>query len=218
MMDMNPIQTFVIWILPVLFAITVHEAAHGYAARHFGDDTAARLGRLSLNPLRHIDPIGTVLVPTVMFFLSGFVFGWAKPVPVDARNLRNPRRDMAWVALAGPGSNLVMAIFWALMMGLAQWLAGMGMGTVAVPLALMGQAGVFINLILMLLNLMPIPPLDGGRVLISLLPPPIAAQVARLEPFGLLILIVLLVTGVLWAILGPLLHGMNSLILELFVP
>lgn len=217
-MELNAIQQFVIWILPVLFAITVHEAAHGYAARHFGDDTAARLGRLSLNPLRHIDPIGTVLVPTVMFFLSGFVFGWAKPVPVDARNLHNPRRDMAWVALAGPGSNLVMAIFWALMMGLAQWLAGMGMGTVAVPLALMGQAGVFINLVLMLLNLMPIPPLDGGRVLVSMLPPPIAAQVARLEPFGMIILIVLLVTGVLWAILGPLLSGMNSLILSLFVP
>lgn len=217
-MELNAIQQFVIWILPVLFAITVHEAGHGYAARHFGDDTAARLGRLSLNPLRHIDPIGTVLVPTVMFFLSGFVFGWAKPVPVDARNLHNPRRDMAWVALAGPGSNLVMAIFWALMMGLAQWLAGMGMGTVAVPLALMGQAGVFINLVLMLLNLMPIPPLDGGRVLVSMLPPPIAAQVARLEPFGMIILIVLLVTGVLWAILGPLLSGMNSLILSLFVP
>ncbi|MEW6691908.1 MAG: site-2 protease family protein [Pseudomonadota bacterium] len=217
-MDLNLIQKFTVWILPALFAITVHEAAHGYAARFFGDDTAARLGRLSLNPLRHIDPIGTVLLPIATFFLSGFIFGWAKPVPVDARNLRNPRRDMAWVSLAGPGSNLVMAIFWGLMMALAQTLADKGLGTVAVPLALMGQAGVFINLLLMLLNLVPIPPLDGGRILVSLLPPPLGAQLARIEPFGLLILILLLVTGVLWAFLGPLLHAMNGLITGLFLP
>ncbi|MEO1750222.1 site-2 protease family protein [Thiofaba sp. EF100] len=217
-MDLNLIQKFTIWILPALFAITVHEAAHGYAARYFGDDTAARLGRLSLNPLRHIDPIGTVLLPIATFFLSGFIFGWAKPVPVDARNLRNPRRDMAWVSLAGPGSNLVMAIFWGLMMALAQVLADKGLGAVAVPLALMGQAGVFINLLLMLLNLVPIPPLDGGRILISLLPPPLGAQLARIEPFGLLILILLLVTGVLWAVLGPLLNAMNGFITGLFLP
>jgi Zn-dependent protease len=217
-MDLNLIQKFTIWILPALFAITVHEAAHGYAARFFGDDTATRLGRLSLNPLRHIDPIGTLLLPIATFFLSGFIFGWAKPVPVDARNLRNPRRDMAWVALAGPGSNLVMAIFWGLMMALAQVLADKGLGAVAVPLALMGQAGVFINLLLMLLNLVPIPPLDGGRILISLLPPPLGAQLARLEPFGLLILILLLVTGLLWAILGPLLNAMNGFITGLFLP
>ncbi|MEW6728113.1 MAG: site-2 protease family protein [Pseudomonadota bacterium] len=217
-MDLNLIQKFTIWILPALFAITVHEAAHGYAARYFGDDTAARLGRLSLNPLRHIDPIGTVLLPIATFFLSGFIFGWAKPVPVDARNLRNPRRDMAWVSLAGPGSNLVMAIFWGLMMALAQVLADKGLGAVAVPLALMGQAGVFINLLLMLLNLVPIPPLDGGRILISLLPPSLGAQLARIEPFGLLILILLLVTGVLWAVLGPLLNAMNGFITGLFLP
>lgn len=217
-MDLNLIQKFTVWILPALFAITVHEAAHGYAARYLGDDTAARLGRLSFNPLRHIDPIGTVLLPIATFFLSGFIFGWAKPVPVDARKLRNPRRDMAWVSLAGPGSNLVMAIFWGLMMALAQFLADKGVGTVAVPLALMGQAGVFINLLLMLLNLVPIPPLDGGRILVSLLPPPLGAQLARIEPFGLLILILLLVTGVLWAFLGPLLHAMNGLITGLFLP
>ncbi|TQV64102.1 MAG: site-2 protease family protein [Halothiobacillaceae bacterium] len=216
-MDLNLIQKFSIWILPALFAITVHEAAHGYAARYFGDPTAASLGRLSLNPLRHIDPIGTVLLPIATFFLSGFIFGWAKPVPVDARNLRNPRRDMAWVALAGPGSNLAMALFWALMMALAQWLAGMGMGEMAVPLALMGQAGVMINLLLMLFNLLPIPPLDGGRVLVSLLPPALALPLARLEPFGLLILIALLVSGVLWAVLGPILLGMNSFIINLLV-
>jgi Zn-dependent protease len=137
---------------------------------------------------------------------------------VDARNLRNPRRDMAWVSLAGPGSNLVMAIFWGLMMALAQVLADKGLGAVAVPLALMGQAGVFINLLLMLLNLVPIPPLDGGRILISLLPPPLGAQLARIEPFGLLILILLLVTGVLWAVLGPLLNAMNGFITGLFLP
>lgn len=217
-MELNLIQKFTVWILPALFAITVHEAAHGYAARYLGDDTAARLGRLSFNPLRHIDPIGTVLLPVATFFLSGFIFGWARPVPVDARKLRNPRRDMAWVALAGPGSNLVMAIFWGLMMALAQFLADKGVGTVAVPLALMGQAGVYINLLLMLLNLVPIPPLDGGRILVSLLPPPLGAQLARIEPFGLLILILLLVTGVLWAFLGPLLHAMNGLITGLFLP
>lgn len=217
-MELNLIQKFTVWILPALFAITVHEAAHGYAARYLGDDTAARLGRLSFNPLRHIDPIGTVLLPVATFFLSGFIFGWARPVPVDARKLRNPRRDMAWVALAGPGSNLVMAIFWGLMMALAQFLAGKGVGLVAVPLALMGQAGVYINLLLMLLNLVPIPPLDGGRILVSLLPPPLGAQLARIEPFGLLILILLLVTGVLWAFLGPLLHAMNGLITGLFLP
>ncbi|MGB9577680.1 MAG: site-2 protease family protein [Halothiobacillaceae bacterium] len=217
-MDLNLIQKLTVWILPALFAITVHEAAHGYAARFFGDDTAARLGRLSLNPLRHIDPIGTVLLPIATFFLSGFIFGWAKPVPVDARNLRNPRRDMAWVSLAGPGSNLIMAIFWGLMMVLAQTLADKGLGAVAVPLALMGQAGVFINLLLMLLNLVPIPPLDGGRILVSLLPPPLGAQLARIEPFGLLILILLLATGVLWAFLGPLLHAMNGWITGLFLP
>jgi len=217
-MDLNLIQKFTIWILPALFAITVHEAAHGYAARYFGDDTAARLGRLSLSPLRHIDPIGTVLLPMATFFLSGFIFGWAKPVPVDTRKLRNPRRDMAWVSLAGPASNLAMAIFWGLMMALAQFLAGKGFGEVAVPLALMGQAGVFINLLLMLLNLVPIPPLDGGRILVSLLPPPFGAQIARIEPFGLLILILLLVTGVLWAILGPLLNAANGFITGLFLP
>ncbi len=218
MMDLTTIQKFSIWILPALFAITVHEAAHGYAARYFGDHTAERMGRLSLNPLRHIDPIGTLILPVVMFFLAGFIFGWAKPVPVDARNMRNPRSNMAWVALAGPGSNLVMAIFWALMMSAGHALAGMGVSEIAVPLALMGEAGVTINLLLMLFNLVPIPPLDGGRVLVSLLPPSLAAPLARVEPFGLIILILLLVTGVLWTVLLPLLIAMSDFIIGLFGP
>ncbi|MEW6764872.1 MAG: site-2 protease family protein [Pseudomonadota bacterium] len=217
-MDLTTIQKFSVWILPALFAITVHEAAHGYAARYFGDHTAERMGRLSLNPLRHIDPIGTVILPVVMFFLVGFIFGWAKPVPVDARNMRNPRGNMAWVALAGPGSNLAMAIFWALMMSAGHALAGMGVSEIAVPLALMGQAGVTINLLLMLFNLMPIPPLDGGRVMVSVLPPALGAQLARVEPFGLIILILLLVTGVLWTVLLPLLIAMSDFIIGLFGP
>ncbi len=209
-MDFNLIQKFSIWILPVLFAITVHEAAHGYAARYFGDHTAASLGRLSLNPLKHIDPLGTIALPIATFFLGGFVFGWAKPVPVDMRNLRNPRVDMAWVAMAGPASNFAMAVFWALMMALGHWMAGQGLGDFALPLVLMGQAGIFINLLLMLFNLLPIPPLDGGRVLVSLLPPKMAIMVSKVEPFGFVILLALMFTGVLWTVLGPVLSGMTQ--------
>ncbi len=217
-MELTLIQKFSVWLLPVLFAITVHEAAHGYAARFFGDDTAASQGRLSLNPLKHIDPLGTVVVPALTFFLSGFVFGWAKPVPVDVRNLRNPRVDMAWVALAGPASNFAMAFFWLAMMAMGQWLAGSGMGDYALPLVLMGQAGVFINLLLMLFNLLPIPPLDGGRVLVSLLPPALAAPVARIEPFGFIILLALMFTGVLWTVLGPVMRGLNAWMTGLVLP
>lgn len=218
MMELTLIQKFSVWLLPVLFAITVHEAAHGYAARFFGDYTAASQGRLSLNPLKHIDPLGTVVVPALTFFLSGFVFGWAKPVPVDMRNLRNPRVDMAWVALAGPASNFAMAFFWLAMMATGQWLAGAGLGDYALPLVLMGQAGVFINLLLMLFNLLPIPPLDGGRVLVSLLPPALAAPVARIEPFGFIILLALMFTGVLWTVLGPIMRGLNAWMTGLVLP
>lgn len=215
-MNLNQIvQTISIWILPVLFAITLHEAAHGYAAKRLGDTTAQMLGRLSLNPLRHVDPIGTVLVPAVLLVLGGFIFGWAKPVPVNFNNLRHPRRDMALVAAAGPGANLVMALAWALVTKAGLWLVGNG-HAFAVPLALMGQAGIAINLVLMILNLLPIPPLDGGRVLSGVVPPLWADRLDRVEPYGLIILVVLLVSGALGWILGPIYGWFNALIHTVF--
>jgi len=196
-------QKIAVLALPILFAITVHEAAHGWMAKLLGDRTAEMLGRVSLNPLKHIDPIGTILVPLVVFFMSGFVFGWAKPVPVNYRNLNNPRRDSALVALAGPGANLIMALLWALaiLLGIAllqsaQWFA--------VPLILMGVAGVLFNTVLMVLNLLPILPLDGGRVLNALLPPRMAQAYSRLEGYGLIIVVILLATGLLGYVLWPL--------------
>ncbi|MES9856764.1 MAG: site-2 protease family protein [Sedimenticola sp.] len=200
----NTIQQFSIFLLPVLFAITVHEAAHGWMAMKHGDKTAMMLGRVTLNPFKHIDPVGTILVPTATFFLSGFLFGWAKPVPVNWRNLHNPRRDMAYVALAGPGANLLMAIGWALaikigvmLMPYSEW--------VGLPLVYMGGAGVLINTLLMVLNMMPVLPLDGGRILNSLLPPKLAYQFSRLEPFGMFIVIgLLLMTPVPEKVLLPL--------------
>jgi Zn-dependent protease len=201
------ISTVAIWALPVLLAITLHEAAHGYVARHFGDPTADMLGRITLNPIKHIDPVGTVLVPGLILALSamtgasGFLFGWAKPVPVSFSRLRNPKKDMFWVAAAGPGANLFMAIGWALLLKLA---IAMPDNDYRLALASMADAGITINLILMLLNLLPIPPLDGGRIAVSLLPPAQSVAFARLEPYGFPILIVLLLTGVLGQILGPL--------------
>jgi Zn-dependent protease len=196
------IQTVSIWAIPVLFAITIHEVAHGWVARKLGDPTAFMMGRLTLNPLKHIDLVGTVIVPLVLVVLGGVVFGWAKPVPVNYRNLRNPRKDMALVALAGPVANLIMMLFWALVMKLGI-VAYSSLPWVAVPMALMGQAGIMINLILMLLNLLPIPPLDGGRVLSGLVPANISDRLDAIEPYGFFILIGLLATGVLSAILMP---------------
>lgn len=204
-----------IFALPVIFAITLHEAAHGYVARYFGDMTAASAGRVTLNPLKHIDPIGTVLVPLAILLTSKLLgggmilFGWAKPVPVNFGNLRRPKQDMLWVAAAGPGVNFVMAVFWALMIQLGH---ALGNDFVSAPLMLMGAAGVFINVILMALNLLPLPPLDGGRIAVSLLPVRQAMQYARLEPYGLFILLGLLFTGVLGIILWPLISLFIGLI------
>ena len=202
--------------LPVLFAITLHEASHGYVARHFGDLTAYQAGRISLNPLRHIDPVGTILVPLVMFLTSGFLFGWAKPVPVDFGRLRHPKQDMLWVAIAGPASNLFMAILWIMIAKLALSSSG---GTVAAWFLAMAQAGITINVVLMVLNLIPLPPLDGGRVAVSLLPHPYAYRFAKIEPYGMFILIGLLLLefntpGGL--ILSPLVDFSKRLLLSLF--
>ncbi|MDO5086639.1 MAG: site-2 protease family protein [Comamonadaceae bacterium] len=190
----NIIQTIAVYALPVLFAITVHEAAHGYVARHFGDPTAAMLGRVTLNPLKHIDPLGTIAMPLLLYVATSgaFLFGYAKPVPVLFRNLRHPRRDMIWVALAGPASNFVMALGWALGLLLLRALGVQEMFFLG-----MCQAGVVVNLIMFALNMFPLPPLDGGRVLAGLLPPGPASALARVEPFGFFIVMGLVVAGVL---------------------
>lgn len=205
------IQLITVYAIPILFALTVHEAAHGYVARMFGDTTAYAAGRISLNPVRHIDPIGTVVVPLVMVALSGFMFGWAKPVPVDFSRLRHPKRDMIWVAAAGPGANLVMAIVWVLFAKLMH-----GLGVQEQYVYLVANAGVSVNLVFMALNLIPIPPLDGGRIAVGLLPNRLAYAYSRVEPYGMFIIIALLVTGVLNVLLRPFLQ-MGEAIIRLFV-
>ncbi len=195
------VQKIAIWALPVIFAITIHEAAHGYAARALGDRTAEALGRLSLNPLRHIDPMGTIIVPGLLLALGGFLFGWAKPVPVNMRNLRQPRRDMALVAFAGPLSNAAQALIWALVLKLSLPMAADSSGWMGI--SYMATAGIVINLVLMVLNLLPLPPLDGGRVLTGLVPERVALKLDRVERYGIFILLGLLVVGWLSPILGP---------------
>jgi len=196
------VQTLAVWALPVLFAITLHEVAHGWAARALGDSTAAMMGRLSLNPLKHVDPVGTILVPLVFMLLPGnFLFGWAKPVPVSMRNLRHPRRDMALVAAAGPLANLAMALAWGLLFKLA--LAQGAEEGAWLGFRMMAIAGITINLVLMALNLLPIPPLDGAKVLSGLLPPALSWQFSRIEPYGLFIIVGLMVTGLLGPLLRP---------------
>jgi len=210
----NIIQSLAIYALPVIFAITLHEAAHGYVARHFGDPTAWKLGRISLNPLRHIDLWGTIVIPALLLLSqAGFLFGWAKPVPVDFSRLRRPKQDMLWVAAAGPGANLVMVFGWALLLKLAVVLSP---NTYSLPLAEMARAGIEVNAVLMLLNLLPIPPLDGGRIVVSLLPPRAAWRFAQVERFGFVILLALLFLGGLNYILTPLLRTFLSLIKNLF--
>lgn len=210
MNDLNTLQQISVLVLPVLFAITLHEAAHGWMAGRLGDATARMLGRVTLNPIRHIDPVGTLLVPLATFLLTGFLFGWAKPVPVTWRNLRQPRRDMALVAVAGPAANLLMLLGWALVLKVATLMME-GSEWIAMPLLYMGSAGVLINAILMVLNLLPILPLDGGRILTSLLPPKLALGFSRSEPYGLLIVVGLLVTGLLGKLLWPMVDGLQTL-------
>ncbi len=208
------IQTIAISALPVIFAITLHEAAHGYAARHFGDTTAWVAGRISLNPLRHIDPFGTVLLPLLLFIVnSPFLFGWAKPVPVNFGRLRNPKRDMLWVAAAGPAVNLLMALGWAVLLKLA---IVMPFNAYTRPLAMMSEMGIGINIMLMVLNLLPLPPLDGGRIAVSLMPFSMAVRFSQLERWGIPILLLLSFTGVLGSVLWPFVAMFKSLIILLF--
>jgi Zn-dependent protease len=207
------IQTVAIGAIPVLFAITLHEAAHGYVARHFGDSTADKAGRISLNPLRHIDPIGTILLPLLTFAMGGILFGWAKPVPVNFAALRNPKKDMLWVAIAGPASNLAMALGWTLLYKLGLTFPE---NYFADPLLGMAKIGMIINVVLMVLNLLPLPPLDGGRVAVSLLPHRQAFQLAKIEPYGIFILIFLAVTPALSWILTPIIGLMFKLLSLLF--
>lgn len=200
---MTLVQTVAVLALPLLFAVTVHEVAHGWVARRLGDPTAMMLGRLTLNPIKHIDPLGTLLIPALLLIMHApFLFGWAKPVPVTWQNLRNPKRDMALVAAAGPGANLAMALLWALVAKLGLVLAP-AIGGLALPIVLMGKVGITFNLVLMVLNLLPLPPLDGGRVLVGLLPGPLAWKVSRIEPYGFAILLVLLMTGGLAYLIVP---------------
>ena len=194
------LQLALLLIPCLVIAIVFHEVAHGWAALALGDPTAKERRRLTLNPIRHVDPVGTLLVPGALALFGGPVFGWAKPVPVNFANLRHPKRDMLWVAAAGPFSNLVMALLWALAVKIG---IAAPDSYFALPLALMGAAGVFINAIIMVLNLLPLPPLDGGRILVSLLPHRLAYNVSRIEPYGFIILIVLLFSGVLGMILWP---------------
>jgi Zn-dependent protease len=213
------IQTLAIYAIPVIFAITLHEAAHGYVARHFGDPTAWQLGRITLNPIKHVDLIGTIVVPVMILIASkfagssGILFGWAKPVPVNFGRLRNPKKDMLWVAAAGPGANLVMALGWAVLLKLAMTMPG---NAYSLPLGEMARAGISVNAVLMLLNLLPLPPLDGGRIAVSLLPHRAAWQFAKLEPYGFVILLVLLFSGLLDFWLIPLMRIFLSLIKAVF--
>jgi len=211
MLDLSTIQKIAVYIIPLIFAITLHEAAHAYMARKYGDNTAQLMGRLTLNPLPHIDPIGTLLFPLIGIVMGGFIFGWAKPVPINYSRLHNPKRDLFWVAIAGPISNFAMALIWALLLKVSLNFNSY-FGT---PLNLMAQAGITINISLMLLNLLPILPLDGGRILFSLLPNKQATQYAKIEPYGMWILILLLLMGGLTYIIQPIYSLIVGIILAL---
>jgi Zn-dependent protease len=214
-MQLDILQKISVWALPVIFAITVHEAAHGFVASKFGDQTAKMMGRLTLNPLKHIDWVGTVIVPLLLLIYGSVLFGWAKPVPISPRNFKHPRPQMAIVAAAGPISNLLMAILWAIIGKLG--MIAMMHGTMAFrAVFLMGQAGIYINVIIGVLNLIPLPPLDGGRIISNIIPPKTAYYYDKLEPFGFLILLILLVTGVLWFAIGPIVMGLTHALFSIF--
>jgi Zn-dependent protease len=202
MTELSSAQIIAVSIIPVLFAITLHEVAHGWVALKCGDQTARLSGRLTINPIKHIDLVGTIIVPMIMLVFSNFIFGWAKPVPVDARNMRNPRRDMALVAAAGPLANFLMALFWALLakLGIVCLVSAPQVG---IFLIYSGEVGVIINLVLMVLNFLPFPPLDGGRILMSVLPARIAWKLSMLERYSFILLILLMMTGVLSAVISP---------------
>ncbi len=215
MSELPVIYQIIIWALPVLFAVTLHEVAHGWAAKQLGDSTAADMGRLTINPLKHIDPMGTILVPLITFFFGGFIFGWAKPVPINWNQLRNTKRDIALVALAGPIANLLMIGFWLL---IAKIFVASAQGNyIANLLTLMAWAGIVINSLLMILNLFPLPPLDGSRVVFSLLPAQLAYRYAKIEPYGLIILVILLASGILFKILGPIIFGFQKFMYILII-
>lgn len=216
MFDLPVVYQVLIWALPVLFAITLHEVGHGWAALQLGDSTAKDMGRLSLNPIKHVDPMGTVVIPLVTFFLSGFVFGWAKPVPVNWNKLKNTKRDIALVALAGPAANLIMVVFWLMVIQFIVLTVSEASFTVDLMIY-MAKAGIAINVLLMIVNLFPLPPLDGSRVVFSFLPSSLAYRYAKLEPYGLIILVVLLATGIFFSLLGPVINGFEKFAYSLII-
>jgi len=215
MISTETLYTIAIWAVPVLLAITLHEAAHGWMANRLGDPTARVLGRISLNPIRHIDPIGTIVLPLALLMLSGFVIGWAKPVPVDMRYFKKPLLDMAVVALAGPASNFLMACGWAILALIGKLMYTPGDGFTLYMMKV-GDAGIMINLILMVLNLLPVPPLDGGRVVAGVLPPRIAVPFMKIEPYGMFVVIFLLVSGILGKIIWPMVLFFKAFIKMIF--